>query len=91
MFRVNATRDVILINGALCFICYTVSNIVTITDDEHELFESFKVDIKKTREMNVCFCLRYFISYQDKVRSLMVTSESRNVDNVQKFYKPKAN
>ena len=33
------------------------------------LFESFKVDIKKTFHENICFCLCDSISYQDKVLS----------------------
>ena len=40
-----------------------------------ELFESFKVDIKKSCEENVCFCPRDSISYQDKVPSSSIKNE----------------
>ena len=37
-----------------------------------ELFESIKVDIKKSYKENICFCTRDFISYQDKIPSLPI-------------------
>ena len=39
--------------------------LIIIADDEFTLFESFKVDIKKTYEENVCFCPRESIFYEN--------------------------